>query len=107
MIKNTSEATFQEDVLDPKKLVLVDFWAPWCGPCKMIAPLLEQVADEYREEIEIVKLNVDDDGVIAQKYRITSIPTVILFKDGKPVDGAIGMRSKEYFDELIKKHGQV
>jgi len=104
MINNTSEANFQKDVLDRKGLVLVDFWAPWCGPCKMIAPLLEMVADEYKEEIEITKLNVDDHGAIAQKYRIMSIPTMILFKDGTPVDGAIGMRSKEYFDELIRKH---
>ncbi|MFH5836502.1 thioredoxin [Proteiniclasticum sp. C24MP] len=104
MIVNTGEGTFQKDVLDRKGLVLVDFWAPWCGPCKMIAPVLEQVAAEYQEDIEIAKLNVDDHSAIAQRYKIMSIPTMILFKDGKPVDGAIGMRSKDYFEELIRKH---
>jgi len=101
---NTSQATFNEDVLNKKGLVLVDFWAPWCGPCKMITPILEEVASEYRNEIEVKKLNVDDNGKLAQQFGIQSIPTVILFKDGKPVDGAIGMRPKEYFEELIRKY---
>jgi len=101
---NTTQATFNEDVLDKKGLILVDFWAPWCGPCKMVGPILEEVASENRGVIEIKKLNVDDNGQLAQKYGIQSIPTMILFKDGKPVDGAIGVRPKEYFEELIRKH---
>ncbi|HSL85939.1 MAG TPA: thioredoxin [Bacteroidales bacterium] len=101
---NTNHTTSEVDVLNKKGLVLVDFWAPWCGPCKMITPLLEQLETEYGEVIEIKKLNVDDNGHLAQKFGIQSIPTTILFKDGKPVDGAIGIRPKEYYVELIRKH---
>lgn len=101
---NTTEMTFENDVLNKKGLVLVDFWAPWCGPCKMVGPILQQVAEENKDEIQISKVNVDDNGRLAQSYGIQSIPTLILFKDGKAVDGAIGVKPKAYFEELIKKY---
>lgn len=100
----TTEMTFEKDVLNKKGLVLVDFWAPWCGPCKMVGPILEQVAEENKGHIVISKVNVDDNGRLAQSYGVQSIPTMILFKDGKAVDGAVGLRPKEYFVELIRKH---
>ena len=101
---NTTDMTFQNDVLNKKGLVLVDFWAPWCGPCKMVGPILEEVAKENKNDIQISKVNVDDNGQLAQSYGIQSIPTMILFKDGKPVDGAIGVKPKAYFEGLIKKY---
>ena len=101
---NTTEMTFENDVLNKKGLVLVDFWAPWCGPCKMVGPILEEVAEENKNDIQISKVNVDDNGQLAQSYGIQSIPTMILFKDGKPVDGAIGVKPKAYFEGLIKKY---
>lgn len=100
----TTEMTFEKDVLNKKGLVLVDFWAPWCGPCKMVGPILEQVAEENKGQIVISKVNVDDNGRLAQSYGVQSIPTMILFKNGKAVDGAVGLRPKEYFEELIRKH---
>ncbi|MEA5027099.1 MAG: thioredoxin [Erysipelotrichaceae bacterium] len=81
--------------------VLVDFFAEWCGPCKMIAPVLEQLADEYQGKAKIIKVNVDNDPAIAQRYGIMSIPTLIMFKDGQAVKTVIGFQSKPMLVELI------
>lgn len=80
---NLTKLNFEEEVLQSEKLVLVDFWANWCGPCKMIAPVLEQIAEEYKEKVKIGKVNVDEESEIARQYQILSIPTLILFKNGK------------------------
>ena len=93
----TSE-NFESEVLKADKAVLVDFWASWCGPCKMLAPTIEAIAEEY-DSFKVGKVNVDDEPDLAQAYGISSIPTLILFKDGKAADMLVGLRSKE---EIVK-----
>jgi len=99
-IVHTSDAAFDADVLQNSKAVLLDFWAEWCGPCKMIAPMLDEVADKYEDKLDVVKLNVDENPNVAQKFGIRSIPTLILFKEGAveaQLMGAMPMRQLEEF----------
>lgn len=90
---------FEEEVLNSDKKVLVDFWASWCGPCKMIAPVIEEIADEYDGKVKVGKVNVDEEAALAEAYGISSIPSLILFKDGKAADMMVGLRSKS---EIVK-----
>lgn len=85
-------------------LVLVDFWAPWCGPCKMIAPVLEELNEEMGDKVKIVKLNVDDNQETAGQYGVMSIPTLLLMKDGNVIDQVVGFRPKEALEEMINQH---
>ncbi|MFV8116943.1 thioredoxin [Staphylococcus aureus] len=83
---------------------LVDFWATWCGPCKMIAPVLEELAADYEGKADILKLDVDENPSTAAKYEVTNIPTLIVFKDGQPVDKVVGFQPKENLAEVLDKH---
>ncbi len=96
----TSER-FQSDVLDFKGTVLVDFWAAWCGPCRMLAPILEQLAEE-NPQVKIAKVNVDEQPQLGSKFNIMSIPTVMIFKDGKLVNTSVGLRPKEDFLQNLR-----
>ena len=100
MINLTNE-NFEKEVISSEKPILVDFWASWCGPCQMIAPIVEEISNELSDRIEVGKLNVDEQPEIAIKYDVMSIPTLILFKDGKVVNTIIGYHSKEEILDFI------
>ena len=100
-VVQTSDASFQGDVLGAGTPVLVDFWAEWCGPCRAIAPLLEDVANERRESLKVVKVNVDESPETASRYGVRSIPTLILFKDGKPQSQRVGSLRRVELDALV------
>ena len=92
--KSVTDASFQSDVLDSEKTVLVDFWAEWCGPCRMVSPILDQISAEHGDKIEIVKLNVDENPQTAAKYQITSIPAMKVYQKGEVVRTVIGAKPK-------------
>ena len=108
-IKSVSESTFVSDVIEKSKdkIIVVDFWAPWCGPCKALTPILERQAFKKKQQLEVVKVNIDENQAIASQLRIQSIPAVFAFSDGQPVDGFMGAKSEpeveKFFEALIKK----
>ena len=103
-VKDVSDNSFEADVLKSERPVLVDFWAQWCAPCRMLAPTVEAVAEKYAESASVVKLNVDDNPAISQRYGIKGIPTLILFKNGKEEERVVGATSKEAISRMIDKH---
>ena len=103
-IINITNENFESEVLKADKPVLVDFWAEWCGPCKMIAPILEQVAEEYKDRLTLVKLDVEENQNIAMQYAVRSIPTLMLFKGGDVQIQHVGMLSKEQLGQLLEEN---
>jgi thioredoxin 1 len=101
MTLEITDSSFQTEVTDSAMPVLVDFWAPWCGPCKMVAPVLEELAQEYAGKLKIVKLNVDQNQQVAAQFGISSIPTLIMFNNGKEAGKMIGFQSKDALKKLI------
>jgi thioredoxin 1 len=99
-----TDANFQNEVLESDIPVLVDFYADWCGPCKMIAPIVEELAGEYKGVVKIGKLNVDNEPETAGKYRVMSIPTLIIFKNGAAVDTVVGVVSKKVLQDKLEAH---
>ena len=104
LIKHVSDASFESDVLQSQKPVLVDYWAEWCGPCKMIAPILDEIAATYQGKLQIAKLNVDENRTIPGKFGIRGIPTLMLFKDGQLAATKVGAMGKPQLTAFLDQH---
>ena len=100
---NLTKQTYDGEIVNSDVPVLVDFWAPWCGPCRMLAPVIEEIAQEYEGKVKVCKVNVDQEGELASMNAIVSIPTVILFKDGKQVGKLVGANPFDDYEDLIEK----
>jgi len=101
---DVTDDNFDKEVTEAPELTLVDFWAPWCAPCRQLAPTIEALAEEYRAKLKVTKLNVDDAPSSASRFGIKSIPTVILFKGGNAVEVVVGVQGRDHFAQLIDKH---
>ncbi|MDB9391263.1 thioredoxin [Microcystis aeruginosa] len=99
-----TDATFKDEVLDSADPVLVDFWAPWCGPCRMVAPVVGEIAEQFQGQVKVVKLNTDENPNIASQYGIRSIPTLMIFKGGQKVDMVVGAVPKTTLANTLNKH---
>ncbi|MCI8493486.1 MULTISPECIES: thioredoxin [Anaerotruncus] len=102
-VKHFSNDTFQSEVLSGSGPILVDFWAPWCGPCKMLGPVIDGLADELSGKAVVGKVNIDDEPDLAAKYGVVSIPTIILFKDGEEVNRLVGLQSKLTLTQMVEQ----
>jgi thioredoxin 1 len=101
---NVTDSTFKHEVLESEVPVLVDFWAPWCGPCRMVAPVVDEIAAQYGEQLKVVKVNTDENPQIASQYGIRSIPTLMIFKDGAKVDMVVGAVPKSTLSNTVEKY---
>ena len=104
MALSVNDANFEQEVLKSTIPVLVDFWAPWCGPCQILGPVIEEISKEYEGKIKVCKVNVDDASNTASSYGIMSIPTLVVFKNGKIVNKVVGALPKNELEEAIKSH---
>jgi thioredoxin 1 len=100
---HVSDDNFEQEVIKSEKPVLVDFWAPWCGPCRAIGPVVEDLAEVYKDRIKVAKLNIDDNPKTATVYGVMSIPTIVLFKNGNALDKVVGLVHKDRLEDLMKK----
>jgi len=99
---NINQDSFQKEVLEFKGKVLVDFWASWCGPCQMLGPIIDEIGDEYKDKIKVVKIDVDENQNLALQYNISSIPAVLIFEEGKVIDTIIGFHQKQDYLKALK-----
>lgn len=104
MVKKINDGDFNKEVINSDKPVVVDFWASWCGPCKMLGPVIEEVESQLGKEVKFAKLNIDENPVMANTYRISSIPTLLIFKNGKPAGTLVGFKPKAEIISAIQKY---
>jgi len=102
-LKNISDASFEAEVLKSNKPCIVDFWAEWCGPCQMVAPIFEELSKEYKDRVNFYKMNVDENAQTPKKFSVSGIPTMILFKEGQVAEQIVGAHTKEHIAEIINK----
>lgn len=103
MVKELTKATFEQEVMNSDTPVLIDFWASWCGPCRMVSPIVDSLAEEYEGKLKVCKVNVDNEGALASEFAVVSIPTVVIIKDGKVAERAVGARSHDEFCDIIDR----
>ncbi|WP_315118692.1 thioredoxin [uncultured Clostridium sp.] len=104
MAREVKDSVFKQEVLNSDKTVVVDFWAAWCGPCRMLAPVIDELSEELKGKAEFVKVNVDENPVTSNQFKVASIPTLLVFKEGKVVETLVGFRPKQALKMAIEKH---
>lgn len=101
-VVNLNEKNFEEEVLKSDKTVLIDFWASWCGPCRMMSPVVDEIAEEMKDAVKVCKINIDEEQNLAVKYNVMSIPTFVVIRDGKEIGRTIGVQDKEEIKKMLK-----